>query len=138
MPICGKLEDGSTGLLPHSYEKTLIAINRNTLIYVEGSNFKPSFTDKKGHINNSFFGTTSEKIGTNSGVRLTKEQLLEIADNMKEGATLCISAEDFIGLSGYRLNLIKEEFARDNDMVQVGPCAFTPSRNVSNEQNGKK
>lgn len=130
MSIWGKLKDGSTGLLPHSYEKTMIAINKNALIYVEGSNFKPSFNDDKGHINNSFFAISGGSLDTTSGIKLTKENLIEIANNMKEGATLCFSVQEWLQRDN-NLSDISKTFEQDNNMIQICPTSFTP--NVKNK-----
>lgn len=106
-------------LAKHSYEKTLIAedIVRGEAIiaWVDGSKF-----DFK--VKHRCFGMVGENINTNTGINFTKDELLHIANNMKEGALFKIAACNSLYLSG-----VHDDFMKDNNMVQTGANQFSPS-----------
>jgi len=114
----------------HYYEKTLVAAaavaNERLVIWLDGTNTELSFHKEhlgnKRYIPNAGFRIAGGPIGTNAGVSFTKEQLLEIAGKMKEGATLKIAACNHLNLSQ-----VERDFAKDNNMVKCGPHAFKPS-----------
>ncbi len=119
-------------LLPHSYEKTLISImNRGgeqLIIWLEGTKTKLSFP-----LNFRPFGICGGSINTNAGVSFTKEELLEIANSMKEGAMLKIAACNSLYITKKDLEYshsqkttVEDDFKKDNLMIQIGDNSFTP------------
>ena len=106
-------------LAKHSYEKTLIAseISRQEAIvaWVDGSKFNFKVKHK-------CFGMVGGAINTNTGISFTKDELLYIANNMKDGAIFKIAACNSLYLSK-----MDDEFKNDNNMVQTGPNQFSPS-----------
>ena len=121
-------------LLEHAYEKTLVATNGTLIIWLDGTNTKLDFhkehCGKKHYILKSEFGMCGGSINTNSGISLTKEHLLEIANKMKEGATLKIAACDALYLTKESLKYsqcnetVEESFEKDNSMVKCGGNSF--------------
>jgi len=118
MSIWIKNNEGKPLLAPHSYEKTLIMAQDGrfdyTVMWIEGTNCELSFKPQG-------FGIAGGAIGTNSGIMLTKEQLLEIAEKMKEGATLRVC-----GCNRLDIDEFKDEIARDNNMIQMDDYSFKP------------
>jgi hypothetical protein len=93
-------------LLEHYYEKTLVASaiadEERLVIWIDGTNTELSFhQNHRGnphYILDSGFGIAGGPIGTNAGVSFTKEQLLEIAGKMKEGAKLKIASCNYLNI----------------------------------------
>jgi hypothetical protein len=120
----------------HYYEKTLVASaiawDERLIIWLDGTNTELSFhTEHRGnkrYILNSGFGIAGGPIGTNAGVSFTKEQLLEIAGKMKEGAKLKIAACNQLDIKQ-----VERDFAKDNNMVKCGPHEFRPKDNKLKE-----
>lgn len=127
-------------LAEHSYEKTLVASNKSMseklIIWIDGTNTELSFhkkhCGKKHYIINSEFGICGGAINTNAGISFTKEQLLEIANKMKEGATLKIAACNVLCLTQEDLKYcqceqtVEQSFATDNNMIKCGSNSFKP------------
>lgn len=115
-------EDGSTELAEHSYERTLIGgCDRTfdaTVAWVEGSNFE---WDCKLFD----FGIAGGNISTNSGLEFTKEDLLYIAENMKEGAKFKVAGCNHLNIAG-----VRNDFEESNNMVKTGPCQFSPKEKI--------
>lgn len=114
-------------LAPHNYERTLISAEDghydHSIAWVEGSNFE--IPKKLG----SRFGIAGGNIGTNSGISFTKEELLFIASNLKEGATLKFAACNHLDILG-----VKRDFEKSNNMVKIGPYSFSPKENIENDK----
>lgn len=108
-------------LAPHDYERTLIHAENcgwdSTIVWIEGTNMKLSFKSTS----NNRFGIAGGPINTNSGIKLTKENLLEIANKMKEGAVMRIC-----GCNSLDIEEVKKEFEHSNNMVKCGPHSFKP------------
>lgn len=127
-------------LAEHSYEKTLVATNSSMgeklIIWLDGTNTELSFHvehyGEKHYIPNSQFGICGGAINTNAGISFTKDQLLEIANKMKEGATLKIAACNALYLTKKDLKYsqcdktVEEWFTEDNNMIKCGKASFRP------------
>lgn len=111
----------------HHYERTLvassIAMEERLVIWVEGTNMKLSFNAE-----NYGFGIAGGPVGTNTGISFTKEQLLEIAGKMKEGAKLKVAACNYLNIPE-----LLRGFERYNNMVKCGPHEFKPKDNKLKE-----
>lgn len=111
----------------HHYERTLVASSvaddERLVIWVEGANMKLSFNTE-----NNGFGIAGGPVGTNTGISFTKEQLLEIAGKMKEGAKLKIAACNYLDIKQ-----VERDFAKYNNMVKCGPNEFKPKDNKLKE-----
>ena len=128
MSIWIKDKDNKPCLAPHSYEKTLLGLG-NLVCWIEGTNTKISErVGKRG------FGIAGSPIWTNYGILFTKSDLEELVSKMNDGAELRIAYPDqYVSTNNKRYGeeiTIEESFAKDNDMIQVGPSSFAPSKTV--------
>lgn len=144
MSIWIKNQKGESVLAPHSYEKTIVAdhvsFGEKLLIWLEGVNAKFSFHTEhygnKNYIVNSEFRICGGAINTNAGIKLTKNQLQEIVDSMKEGATLNIAACNSLYLTkddlkySQQTETVEESFNKDNNMIQISGSSFAPTEIV--------
>ena len=126
MSIWIKNKKGETVLAPHSYEKTLVSIDR-LVCWIEGTNTNLSF--KPGG-----FGIAGGPIWTNHGIKFTKEELKELVKKMKEGSELRIAYPDqYVSTNRKRYKdgpTVEEKFEEDNNMIQVGSSRFAPKDRV--------
>ena len=108
-------------LVEHSYEKTLIAAKNGifdkTIIWIEGTHAPELIRPRRG------FGIAGGPYETNSGIAFSKEELLEIANAMKEGATLRIA-----GCNNLEIEKVKIEFEKSNNMEKCGRNQFRPKK----------
>jgi hypothetical protein len=108
-------------LVSNSYERTLVAardrVFDSTIVWVEGSKFEipKNFSE--------CFGMCGGSMNTNSGISFTKEELLYIASNMKEGSKMKVA-----GCNSLSIEAVKKEFKESNNMVKTGPNQFSPKK----------
>lgn len=128
MHIWIKDKEGNSHLAPYSYEKTLLGVGR-LVCWIEGTN-----TEISERVGKRGFGIAGSPIWTNYGVLFTKSDLEELVSKMKDGAELRIAFPDqYVSTNNRRYKdeiTIEESFAKNNDMIQIGPNSFTSSKNV--------
>ena len=112
--------NGKKELAPHAYERTLIGLTHfedKLVIWVEGSNFDFKFKKEQR------FQIAGGNIETTAGFMFTKEDLLEIANNMKEGALFKVAACNSLNREG-----VIKDFQKSNNMEKVSSNGFSPKK----------
>lgn len=110
-------------LAPYSYERSLLGLD-NLVVWVEGTKDIKFSTQGKG------FAIAGGSIWTNHGIQLTKEQLLDLANQMNKGSILKICYPD--QYVSTRRNPQKGEkpiedvFEESNKMIQISDNGFMP------------
>ena len=110
-------------LAPYNYERSLLGLS-NLVVWVEGTKGIKFSTQGKG------FGIAGGPVWTNYGIQLTKEQLLDLANQMNDGSILKICYPDqYISTrkKPYRDEKpIEDVFEESNKMIQVSDNGFMP------------
>ena len=112
-------------LASYNYERTLLGLN-NLIVWVEGTKDINFSTNGKG------FGIAGGPVHTNNGITFTKEDLLNLANQMNDKSQLKICyADQYVST---RRNPWRDEkpiedvFEESNKMVQISHNSFAPNK----------